>query len=114
MVEVDAHIPQRGDIIRLQLDPRTSSEQAGYHPAIVISPAAYNRVSKLLLLCPITSRQKGWPFEVPLPETMATYGVVLVDQLRTADCQVRRATFVEKAPSILVTEVMSRLATLVT
>ena len=81
MVKIDGRIPNRGDILRLELDPRTGSEQAGYRPAIVISPLAYNQVSKLILICPITGRQKGWPFEVALLDRMKTYGVVLVDDL---------------------------------
>lgn len=70
MVEIQGRLPKRGDIIRLQLNPRTGSEQSGYRPAMVISPSAYNRISKLILICPITSRQKGWPFEVQLPEQL--------------------------------------------
>jgi mRNA interferase MazF len=114
LVKIEGRIPERGDIIRLQLDPRTGSEQAGYRPAMVISPLAYNQVSKLILVCPITSRQKGWSFEVELPDLMQTYGVILVDQIRTVDCDARKATFIEKAPLELINEVLGKLGTLVT
>ena len=77
MVKINGRIPSRGDIIRLELNPRTGSEQAGYRPAIIISPLDYNRISKIVLVCPITSQKKGWPFEVELPAPMQTYGVVL-------------------------------------
>jgi len=113
LVKIAGRIPKRGDIIRLQLDPRTGSEQAGYRPVLVISPVNYNRISKLILVCPITSRQKGWSFEVVLPESIQTFGVVLADQLRTVDCSARRASFVEQAPSDLVDEVIAKIATLV-
>ncbi len=109
MVKIDGRIPERGDIIHLELDPRTGSEQAGYRPAIVISPFAYNRISKIVLVCPITSRKKGWPFEVELPAQMQTHGVVLVDQLRAVDCSARRAIFVEEARPELIDEVLARL-----
>jgi mRNA interferase MazF len=114
LVKIEGRVPERGDIIRLQLAPRTGSEQAGQRPAMVISPLAYNQVSKLILICPITSRSKGWPFEVKLPEQMQTYGVVLADQLRTVDCSARAASFLEKAPLELIDEVLSKLETLVT
>ena len=113
MVEIQGRVPERGDLIRLQLDPRTGSEQAGYRPAIVISPFAYNQISKLILVCPITSRQKGWPFEVQLPEQLTTFGVVLADQLRTVDCRARQASLMEKAPLELIDEVLARIGTLI-
>ncbi|NET58639.1 MAG: mRNA-degrading endonuclease [Symploca sp. SIO2E6] len=114
MVKINGRIPSRGDIIRLELNPRTGSEQAGYRPAIIISPLAYNRISKIVLVCPITSQRKGWPFEVELPVQMQTHGIVLVDQLRAVDCSARVANFVEKAPPELVNEVLARLEPLVT
>lgn len=113
MVKIEGRTPERGDIIRLQLDPRTGSEQAGYRPAIVISPAAYNQISKLILVCPITSRQKGWPFEVELPEQLQTFGVILSDQLRTVDCSAREARFVEKSSLELIDEVLAKVDSLV-
>lgn len=113
MVNINGVIPERGDIIQLQLNPRTGSEQAGYRPAIVISPLDYNRISKILLLCPITGRKKGWPFEVELPAQMQTHDVVLVDQLRAVDCSARGASFVKKASSELIDEVLARLEPLI-
>ncbi|WP_088243453.1 type II toxin-antitoxin system PemK/MazF family toxin [Calothrix rhizosoleniae] len=114
MVKIDGRVPERGDIIRLQLNPRTGREQAGYRPAIVISPLAYNNISQLVLLCPITSKKKGWPFEVELPAQMQIQGVILVDQVRAVDCSARGASFVENAPVELIDEVLSRLECLLT
>lgn len=114
MVKIDGRVPERGDIIQLELNPRIGSEQAGYRPAIIISPSAYNQISKIVLVCPITSRKKGWPFEVELPAQMQIYGVVLVDQIRAVDCSARTAVFVEKAPNELIDEVLARLEPLLT
>jgi len=113
LVKIKNRIPKRGDIIKLELNPRTGSEQAGYRPAIIISPEPYNQISKILLVCPITSRKKGWPFEVELPEKMETHGVVLVDQIRAVDCSARLAVFIEQAPTELVEEILARLNSLV-
>jgi mRNA interferase MazF len=112
LVRLDGRVPARGDIIYLELNPRTGREQAGYRPAIVISPVAYNQISQIVLVCPITSRKKGWPFEVELPNQMQTHGVVLVDQIRAVDCLARRASFVEEAPPELMDEILARLETL--
>jgi mRNA-degrading endonuclease toxin of MazEF toxin-antitoxin module len=65
-----ARAPERGDIVWLQLNPQAGKEQAGHHPALVISPKSYNQRVGLALLCPITSRIKGYPFEVELPRKM--------------------------------------------
>ncbi|OKH20324.1 mRNA-degrading endonuclease [Hydrococcus rivularis NIES-593] len=111
---VEEYVPSRGDIIRLSFSPQRGREQAGVRPALVVSPQAYNQISHSILACPITSRLKGWRFEVPLPQGLTTYGVVLSDQIRVFDWQVRNAQFVENAPQELVDEVLARLAPLVT
>lgn len=112
-MKINGIVPERGDIIKLHFDPQAGSEQAGYRPAIVISTAAYNRISKLILVCPITSRCKGWPFEVELAPQMQIGGVVLVDQVKSLDCGSRSPVFIEKAPTDVVDEVLAHLNPLV-
>jgi mRNA interferase MazF len=114
LVTLHGKVPERGDILKLQFNPQAGREQAGYRPAIVISPATYNRISSLVLVCPITSRQKGWPFEVELPNSMQTTGVILTDQVKSIDLLVRQAVFVESAPAALVAEVLAHMETLFT
>lgn len=110
---VKAYVPDRGDIIKLSFSPQVGREQAGYRPALVITPKPYNRISHFVLACPITSQIKGWRFEVILNLEMKTSGVVLSDQIRVLDWQERKAKFVEKATSEVVEEVLAKLATLV-
>jgi mRNA interferase MazF len=109
-----AFVPDRGDIVRMSFDPQSGHEQAGWRPALVISPAVYNRASSLALLCPITSRVKGYPFEVPLPPGLAVSGVVLADQVRSLDWKARSATLAGRAPDALIQDVLARLEPLVT
>lgn len=58
-------VPEAGDIVWLRFSPQAGHEQAGHRPAVVLSPAAYNRHG-LMLCCQLTTRQKGYPFEVVL------------------------------------------------
>ena len=88
-----SYIPSRGDIVWLSFDPQAGHEQAGHRPAFVVSPEAYNRKTGLFLVCPITSKVKGYPFEVPLPSGLQVGGVILADQIKSLDWKARRAKF---------------------
>jgi mRNA interferase MazF len=66
----------------------------------------------LALFCPITSRVKGYPFEVALPEGLAVGGVVLADHVKSLDWRARKARVACRAPRKVVEEVLARLATL--
>jgi len=107
-------VPERGDLVWLSLDPRTGHEQAGRRPALVLSPAAYNRRTGLALCCPITGRVKGYPFEVEIPAGLPIEGVVLADQVKCLDWRARRADVVAAAPPEVVAETLGKLATLLT
>ena len=106
--------PRRGDLIWLSFTPQTGREQAGRRPALVLSPEAYNRKTGLALICPVTSKVKGYPFEVPLTTTAGVQGVVLADQLRSLDWRARRAEWIEQAQPKVVKRVLKLLDTLLT
>jgi mRNA interferase MazF len=72
-------------------------------------PAAYNRRANLALVCPITSQAKGYPFEVALPASLPLSGVVLADHLKSADWAARRAEFVARAPSEVLSEITAKI-----
>jgi mRNA interferase MazF len=108
-----AYIPDRGDLVWLEFTPQTGSEQAGRRPALVISPKAYNGKVGLALFCPVTSRVKGYPFEVALPEGCGVIGVVLADQLKSLDWRARKAKLIERASSDVLAMVTSRVLPLV-
>lgn len=106
-------MPDRGDIVWLEFDPQAGHEQAGRRPALVVSPRSYNRKVGLALFCPITSRVKGYPFEVQLPEDTTAQGAVLSDQLKSLDWRARRATRFARAPEDVMNEVTGRILALV-
>ena len=97
----------------LEFNPRAGSEQAGRRPALVISPKLYNKKVGLALMCPITSRLKGYPFEVQLPEGLEAKGAILCDQLKSLDWRARRATRLGSVPDPVMQEVTARILALV-
>ncbi len=78
---------------------------------MVLSPEPFNRVIKLVLLVPITSKVKGLPFEVLLKGTK-TEGVILCHQVRTVDYMARGIKFIEKAPRMIVDDALAKVAVL--
>jgi mRNA interferase MazF len=107
------YIPSRGDIVYLDFDPTRGHEQRGLRPAFVISPVGYNRKSSLALLMPITTQQKGYPFEVPLPAGLTIQGVILVDQIKCLNWKARGVRFVESAPESVIEDVQAKIEPLV-
>jgi mRNA interferase MazF len=83
------YVPERGDIVWINLNPQAGHEQAGHRPALVLSPKAYNAKVGLMLCCPITNQSKGYPFEVDLHGDPLVSGVVLADQVKCLGWQAR-------------------------
>jgi mRNA interferase MazF len=106
------YIPERGDIIWLNFNPQSGREQMGRRLALVISPQSYNGKVGLVLVCPITSQIKGYPFEVELTNSI-TKGVVISDQIKSLDWRMRNAEFIERLKLEKVVEVISKFSTLV-
>src|SRR5438477_12308283 len=104
-----AYAPARGDVVWLEFDPQSGHEQAGRRPALVVSHGAYNRKVGLALLCPITSRAKGYPFEVAIPDGLPIAGVILSDQVKSLDWRARRATRIVPVPPTVLDEVVARI-----
>ena len=85
-----AFVPRSGDIVWLTLDNKKGHEQSGRRPFLVLSSERFNAATSLLAGCPITSRAKGFPFEVPL-NASEVKGVVLAHQVQVVDWRARRA-----------------------
>jgi mRNA interferase MazF len=107
-----AYVPERGHVIWLTFTPQAGHEQAGRRPAVVLSPGSYNRRVGLAIVCPLTSQQKGYPFEVTLPDGLPVTGVVLSDQVKNLDWRARRAEFICALPNTTMSEVLQKLNTL--
>ena len=107
------YVPDRGDLLWLEFSPQSGHEQAGRRPAAVLSPKSYNSKVGLLLACPITSQQKGYPFEVVIPQGLPVSGVVLADQIKSLDWRARNALFICSLPTDVVEELLGKASALI-
>ncbi|MEL0211644.1 MAG: endoribonuclease MazF [Novosphingobium sp.] len=108
---MSAYVPAAGDVVWLQFDPQAGHKQAGHRPALVLSPQRYNNARGLMLCCPMTSRIKGYPFEVIISEDPPS--AVLADQIKALDWRARKATHKGKVPAAVLAEVRAKLKALI-
>jgi mRNA interferase MazF len=76
---------------------------------VVLSPLVYNEKVGLAIFCPITSQEKGYPFEVRIPAGLAVTGVVLADQVKSLDWRARKAERMCALPAEVMDEVLGKL-----
>jgi mRNA interferase MazF len=108
---VARYVPRAGDIIWLDFDPQTGREQAKRRPALVVTEESFNRASGLAVVCPLTSRRKPYPFALPAVVDKVE-GSVLVDQVKSLDWSVRKATFHSKGGTELLSKARGYLQVL--
>ena len=106
---MSSYVPDQGDLVWLEFTPQAGSEQRGRRPALVLSPKSYNGKVGLALFCPVTSKVKGYPFEVELPDGYAVSGVVLSDQLKSLDWRSRKVKFIERVSPDVMAMVTARV-----
>lgn len=104
------YVPDVGDIIWLNFTPQAGHEQAGHHPAVVLTPISYNQLTGLLLCCPLTTKIKGDPFEVHIAGK--PQNVVLSDQIKSLDWRVRQAEFKGKIAKNELMEIRKKVGAL--
>lgn len=100
-------------MVWLDFNPQLGHEQAGRRPALVLSPDAYNAKAGLMLCCPITNQQKGYPFEVEVKGTGQVSGVVLADQVKSLDWVARNAEMKGRVTAEVLAEVVAKVRALV-
>ncbi|WP_089322605.1 type II toxin-antitoxin system PemK/MazF family toxin [Desulfurobacterium atlanticum] len=94
------YIPERGDILWLYFSPQAGHEQAGKRPAICLSPKLYNEKTNLGLFCPI---------EVSLPANCPVRGVILADQIRNLDWNIRKVSFIARVSEDTLERVLEKI-----
>lgn len=102
-----AYAPDRGDIVLVELSPQAGHEMAGPHRCIVLSEARFSVATGYAFVCPITTKIKGSPFEVPIPRGLKAVGCVVASEVRAIDYLARNARLMERAPATLIDAVQS-------
>jgi mRNA interferase MazF len=103
------YLPERGDFVRVVLDPRVGRKQSGERPALVLTPRRFNELTGYAFVAPITGTARDWPFEIPIPPGSRVKGVVLADQTKSIDYKARYVRFLARASSALVGAVLERV-----
>lgn len=101
------YIPRKGDFLTLSFDPQAGHEQKGRRPALVISNDLFNQHTQLAVVCPVTSTDRGYPFHLAVPGGSSLTGFVMVEQMKSVDYVMRRASFVERAPADFIEDVLA-------
>ena len=104
------YVPDTGDIVWVQFNPQAGHEQAGHRPALVLSPAAYNKARGMMICCPMTSQINGYPFETIVSRTPPS--AVLVDQIKSIDWKARGAKKKGAASLAIIAEVRAKVSAL--
>lgn len=107
---------ERGDIYLVSLDPTAGHEQQGKRPVLLISPGKFNRLTGVPVVLPITTggsfaRTAGFAVSLAGAGTRTT-GVIRCDQPRALDLRARGGKKLEKAPNLIIDEVLAKVSTL--
>ena len=105
-------IPDQGDIVWLSLDPVKGHEQRGRRPAFVLTKKEYNKATGCFLVCPLTTKRKGYMTEV-LCEIDAKNAVILSDQIRCVDFTARKAEHIMTISNEIILEVKAKIHALI-
>ncbi len=105
-----SYVPEAGDVVWLQFDPQAGHEQAGHRPALVLSPSRYNAIRGMMVCCPMTTKIKGYPFEVVVDAEKP--GAVLADQVKNLDWRARKAVRKGRVAPAVLAEVRAKIKAL--
>jgi mRNA interferase MazF len=109
---VITYVPDAGDSVWLDFDPQAGREQAGFRPAVILSSKYFNLRSSVAFACPITSKVKGYQFQVVLPAGLAVHGAVLCEHMRSLDWRVRKATYLGRMPGEVLLQIRGVVRTI--
>ena len=109
---VKKYVPDQGDIVWLDFNPQLGHEQRGRRPPLTLSFREYNEKIGLAVFCPITSKVKGYPFEVEVIGKQIN-GCVLSDQIKSLDWTVRNIEFIEKIDNEKLDDVINTILVII-
>ena len=97
---------KQGTIIKINFNPQSGHEQAGYRPAVVISNNFFNQKANLSIVCPITNTNNHFPLHIPLDERTKTTGVILCEHIKSLDLNSRNYQEIEELPKDILDRVI--------
>lgn len=103
------YVPEKGDFITLNFDPKSGHEQRGRRPALVVSNTLFNKKTELAIVCPITNTDQGYPFHVAVTNDPDVRGFVMVEQVKSVDFHARKAELIGRASDDVFDMVLSIL-----
>lgn len=106
---MEKYIPRKGDFITLTFDPQSGHEQKGRRPALVISNTLFNQKTGLAIVCPVTNKDRNYPFHIKISGSVSLTGFVMVDQVKSIDYNSRKIKFIERSPIKLLNEALGIL-----
>lgn len=104
--------PDRGDVVWLDFNPQKGKEIQKRRPALILSIKSYNKKVGLALAVPITSKIKGYPFEVIFSDSKLGSGAILADQIRSLDWKERHAEKITKLKPSFVEDTLAKVRAL--
>ena len=98
---------KQGTIIKINFNPQSGHEQAGYRPAVVISNDIFNEKTKLSIVCPITNTNNNFPLHIHLDNRTKTTGVILCEHIKSLDLNSRNFQVVEELPKDILNKIIN-------
>jgi len=81
-----APLISRGDVHYVRLDPTHGSELRKTRPCVVVSPDELNHHLRTVIVAPMTTSARAYPWLVPC-RFRGRKGVVALDQIRAIDAE---------------------------
>lgn len=108
-------VMEQGDVYAVSLDPSQGHEQQGRRPVLIVSATAFNQVTRVPVVLPITqgggfARTAGFAVELGAGNDLA--GVIRCDQPRAIDLPARKARKIGRVPDAVLDEVLARMTTI--
>ena len=97
---------KQGTIIKINFNPQTGHEQAGYRPAVVVSNDFFNQKARSSIVCPITNTNNHFPLHIPLDNRTKTTGVILCEHIKALDLNSRTYQVIEELPNDILQNVI--------
>lgn len=98
---------KQGYIVKLDFNPQSGHEQAGYRPAVVVSNNFFNEKTNMVIVCPITNTKNKFPLHIELDDRTETTGTILCEHVKALDITHRNCVFIERLPDEILDNVLN-------